>query len=229
LRVTLLIGGCVFDKVIQEGTKLMVEYANTILKAEENGHELAIVAGGGRLARKYIGIARSLEAPKSILDDIGILCTKLNAYLLISALGDKAYPYPPSNYRDYLSAFLSGKIVVCGGMSPGQSTDAVAALISEYLQSDLMVKMTSAEGVYDRHPKEAGAKLIPKITYSRARKIISQYSYDPGTYELIDPIALKILERSNIPCRIVHGKDPKNILKAIEGRNIGTLVYGESR
>jgi len=229
LRVTLLIGGYVFDRVAQEGTELITEYVRTILEANKKGHEFAIVAGGGKLARDYIGIARSLGASKSVLDDIGILCTRLNAYLLISALGDKAYPHPPSNYRDYLSAFLSGKIVVCGGMSPGQSTDAVAALISEYLHSDLMIKMTSAEGVYDRHPKETGAKLIPKITYSHARKIISEYSYDPGTYELIDPIALKILERSNIPCRIVHGKDPKNILKAIEGRNIGTLVYGESR
>ncbi len=227
MRVTLLIGGYVFDRVVKEGTQLITEYVHTILEANEKGHEFAIVAGGGKLARDYINIARLLGASKSVLDDIGILCTRLNAYLLISALGGRAYPHPPSNYKEYLSAFLTGKIVVCGGMSPGQSTDAVAALISEYLNSDLMIKMTSAEGVYDRHPSEAGAKLIPKITYSNARKIISEYSYDPGTYELIDPIALKILERSNIPCRIVHGKDPKNILKAIKGQDIGTLVYGE--
>jgi len=227
LRVTLLIGGYVFDKIIQEDTKLIDEYVRTILEANKKGHEFAIVSGGGKLARNYIGLAKSLGAPKSILDDIGILCTRLNAYLLISALGDRAYPHPPTNYKDYLSAFLSGKIVVCGGMSPGQSTDAVAALISEYLHSDLMIKMTSTEGIYDRYPTKAGAKLIPKITYPQARKIIAEYSYDPGTYELIDPIALKILERSNIPCRIVHGKDPKNILKVIEGQSIGTLVCGE--
>lgn len=228
MRVTLLVGGYVFDKTVQEGVELLREYVDTILEVLKRGNEMAIVAGGGRLARNYIDLARSLGAPKSVLDDIGILCTRLNAYLLISALGDRAYPHPPENYRDYISAFLSGKIVVCGGMSPGQSTDAVAALISEYIYSDLMIKVTSAEGIYDRHPSKAGAKLIPEITYSQARKIIAEYSYDPGTYELIDPIALKILERSNIPCRIVHGKDPKNILKAIEGQSIGTLVYGES-
>ena len=227
MKVTLLIGGYVFDEVVQKGKMILDMYAKTILEADKRGHEIAVVAGGGKLARNYINLAKSLGASKSILDDVGILCTRVNAYLLISALGDRAYPYPPITYRDYVSAFLTGKIVVCGGMNPGQSTDAVAALISEYIGSNLMIKTTSTDGIYDKHPSEKGAKLIPRITYSQARRIIAEYSYDPGTYQLIDPIALKILERSNIPCRIVHGKDPKNILKAINGQDIGTLVCGE--
>ncbi|RLG48373.1 MAG: UMP kinase, partial [Thermoproteota archaeon] len=51
----MLIGGYVFDRVAQEGTELITEYVRTILEANKKGHEFAIVAGGGKLARDYIG------------------------------------------------------------------------------------------------------------------------------------------------------------------------------
>ena len=87
-------------------------------------HQVMVVVGGGRTARDYIGVARDLEASEAICDDIGIEVTRLNARLLITALGEDAYPRVPHNFSQALEFSLSGKIVIMGGTEPAHSTDA---------------------------------------------------------------------------------------------------------
>jgi len=70
------------------------------------------------LARDYIGIARSLGVSEAMCDDIGIEVTRLNAKLLIAALGDYAYPVVPHNFREAMQFASSNRIVVMGGTEP---------------------------------------------------------------------------------------------------------------
>ena len=87
-----------------------------------------LVVGGGRTAREYIGYARKLGADESYLDEIGISCTRLNAMLLIAALGEKAAPVVANDFDHALQLAGNYDVVVMGGTHPGHTTDAVAAM-----------------------------------------------------------------------------------------------------
>jgi uridylate kinase len=55
-------------------------------------------------------------------------------------------------------------------------------------------------------------------------KILESRSTKAGAYDLLDPVAIKIMQRSKITTKIIDGRDPTNVLKAINGEDIGTTV-----
>jgi len=97
---------------------------------------LYVVTGGGAIARDSITIARDLGANEACCDYIGIAVTRLNAKLLITALKE-AYPEPFYDYKEVAAVQEANKIAVMGGVSPGHTTDAVAAILAEYVDADL--------------------------------------------------------------------------------------------
>ena len=112
-----------------------------------------VVVGGGGEARRYIGVARTLGIDEATLDETGILVTRLNARLLIAALGDAAYPRVPETYAAAKECGVAGRIVVMGGVAPGQTTDAVAAVLAEEVGADLLINATSVPGIFTADPK----------------------------------------------------------------------------
>ena len=80
-------------------------------------HRLFIVVGGGGGARDYIAVARNLGIDEGTADEIGILVTRLNATLLIAALGDAAYPKVAESHSEAKKFAESKKIVVMGGIT----------------------------------------------------------------------------------------------------------------
>ncbi|MDQ3881765.1 MAG: UMP kinase, partial [Thermoproteota archaeon] len=94
-----------------------------------------VVAGGGKLARDYISTARSLGSDEASLDILGIEVSRLNARLMIVALGEQAYPSVPEDLEEVNEAVIANRIVVTGGLHPGQSTNATAALIAEKVKA----------------------------------------------------------------------------------------------
>lgn len=84
---------------------------------------------------------------------MGIEISRLNAMLLSAAIGDSVYPVIPSNLEEISIACQSGKIVVSGGLHPGQSTNATAALICEKIKADRFLNATDVDGIYDSDPK----------------------------------------------------------------------------
>jgi uridylate kinase len=117
-------------------------------------HRLFVVVGGGGTARQYISLARSFEADDAFSDELGIMVTRLNAMLLVGALGKAAYPCVVTSHTEALCAAQSGKIVVMGGISPGQTTDAVAAVLAERVQADLFINLTAVDGIYSHDPRK---------------------------------------------------------------------------
>ncbi|MCU0853162.1 MAG: UMP kinase, partial [Thermoplasmata archaeon] len=121
--VVLSLGGSVL--VRDEGDTSYIRKIAKILIGVSANKKLYIVTGGGRIARYYIKAGRDLGADESYLDELGIDVTRLNARLLITALGDRAAHSPPRNYEEAVHAGRTHSIVVMGGVSPGITTDAV--------------------------------------------------------------------------------------------------------
>ncbi len=190
-------------------------YANTLQRIAED-HQVLVVTGGGVAARNYIGAARQLGANEVICDFIGIDITRLNAQLLIAALGDAAYPQPPDNYKEAECAMTSGKVVVMGGVIPGQTTDAVSAILAEYLHADLMIIATSVDGVYSSDPgKDPGATKFETMTPKELVDIVISTEMKAGSKSPVDPLAAKIIERCNIETIVMDGNDPEVVERTV--------------
>jgi uridylate kinase len=180
--------------------------------------------GGGGEARRYIGVARELGIDESTADELGILVTRLNAHLLAGALGEAAYPNLAESYRDAARFGESGKIVVMGGVIPGQTTDAVAALLAEKVRADLVINWTSVDGIYSADPKKhRDAKKYSTLKPAELQAIIRGDRLEAGSNTVFDTLAAKIIGRSGIPLVVLDGRKPVDPRKAIRGKK-GTLV-----
>ncbi|WP_180385462.1 UMP kinase [Pyrodictium delaneyi] len=207
-----------------EKPNMVKGYAEVFRSLHREGYRLAVVVGGGPVARAYIAAAREAGVNRALQDVLGIEAARLNARLLAAALHPEAYPEPPRSIWEALEAAATGKIVIAGGFQPGQSTAGVAALLAEALNADLLVLATTVDGVYTADPRRSPeAKLIPRLDYETLRKVLQQ-SVEPGRYELLDPLALSIVERSKIPVRVVNGSDPDNVARVVRGSDVGSLI-----
>ncbi|HYY68076.1 MAG TPA: UMP kinase [Nitrososphaeraceae archaeon] len=183
-----------------------------------------VITGGGEIARQYINLARNLGSDEANLDIMGIEVSRLNARLLIAALGDEAYSAVPKNLEEISIAVASNKIVIVGGLHPGQSTNATSALIAETSKASCFVNATDVDGIYDSDPNiNSKARLFREITVDECMEILKVESTIAGTYDLMDIIALKVIERSRIPTRVVLS-DIDNIRGAVEGKDVGTKI-----
>ena len=219
-RIVIKFSGKVFA---MENVKLLKDYARFLVKISKT-YQPIIVAGGGKIARHYISHARSSGADESTLDELGIEISRLNAKLLIYALKGKAYSHPPTTLKEAQHAVDSGLIVVAGGLHPGQSTNGTAALIAEKTKAVQFINATDVDGIYDSDPNNnKNAKLFKKIEIKKLKKILIHEDSIAGGYDLMDIVALKIIERSKIKTRVIKS-DIKNLEKAIKGQATGTEV-----
>ena len=192
-------------------------------------YRLFVVVGGGRIARYYIKLARSLGTDESYLDEIGIEVTRLNARMLIVALGENAYHLPAKTFDEALSASKGHKIVVMGGTHPGHTTDAVSAMLGERAGAVRLVNATSVDGVYTADPKkDPEAKRLANMNYKELLEICLKVEPGAGPNIVFDPLGAKIVARSKIETRVVHGRELAELRKAIEGQEFhGTIISGE--
>ncbi len=225
MKIVLKISG---KLVSPEDPGYISRVSSTIESLVSEGRRIVVVTGGGGIARKYIDACRALGGNEGICDLIGIEASRLNAMLILTSLGDKAYRRVVRNLDELLEAWGSGLVIAAGGFQPGQSTVAVSAIIAEAISADLLIYATVVGGIYDRDPlKDPGARLLKRVSVGELRKILSSQIVAAGRYELIDPLALSILERSRIKTVVLDGRDPSAILRAARGEDVGSLItYG---
>jgi uridylate kinase len=174
---------------------------------------IVAVAGGGEEAREYIGAASKFGADQASLDQIGIQISRLNALVLAIAFNGLAPALVPDSLDkvvEILGGFSSstGKqrypVVICGGFHPGQSTNAVAALISEKIRARMFINATDVDGVFDKDPRKFNdAKMFQELDSKKLSELLGEGSVGAGFYDLMDPVALRLLSRSRIPAVIV--------------------------
>ena len=109
-RIVIKLSGSLFN--FETESEQLNEYAQLIKKIS-NVFQPIIVTGGGKIARFYIDLSRSLGMDESGLDLIGIQVSHLNARLLISGLAEFCYPLPPRNLEEISVALLSSLVIVC--------------------------------------------------------------------------------------------------------------------
>jgi len=223
MRAVVKLGGALFRR---EPDVTALKAMGKVLKGfVEEGNQLVLVAGGGENARTYISAARKLGAEESTCDLLGIQLTRANAELLRLALGSIASSKIPTTLSDLPHCVGSGKAVVMGGLQPGQSTNAVAALAAEITRAEILVNGTDVEGVYTEDPKKnPKAKIIRSVHVDKLLNWAMTGEVFAGRYELLDPLAIKIMQRAKIPTRYVSLVDPGNILATLQGKDIGTRV-----
>jgi uridylate kinase len=227
LKAVLKLGSVLFDSELS-GNKIS-SYAK-VIKEFSKRNRLVVVTGGGSNARKYIAAARELGASEFVCDQIGIHVSRLNARLLAAALGESAFPKMPESPDDLMESMASELIVVMGGLQPGQSTNAVTALAAEAIRADLLVNATKVDGAYTADPrKDPKARKLDEVTPDELMEILSMEGFKAGEYDLMDPLALRIIKRSKVPVVIVDGRDPSNIEKALSGKRVGTKIVPAER
>ena len=225
MKIVIAIGGSILLK--EYDSKKFQEYS-AILKDLTKEHEIFVVIGGGKPAREYISLVRDLGAGEAQCDDIGIEVTRINAKLMLAALGDVAYQRVPHNFQEALEFSATGKIVVMGGTEPAHSTDAVSAILAEYVQADKLINLTSVDGMYTKDPnKFDDAELVPEITATDLLEFLSDKDVKAGTYEFFDTAAAQMIKRSNLETVITNGFEPENLIKAVNGEEIGTRIINE--
>ena len=224
-RIVIKLSGRIFG---MDNAKMLKDYASFLVKISKICQPI-IIAGGGNIARHYIAHARSSGADESTLDELGIEISRLNAKLLIYALKNKAYSHPPTTLQEVRHAVDDGLIVVTGGLHPGQSTNGTAALIAEKINAEQFLNATDVDGVYDKDPnKFKNAKKFKRIELKNLKNMLVHEDSIAGGYDLMDIVALKIIERSKIKTRILKA-DIKTLEKAIKGVDVGTEIVLPSK
>ncbi|MFN3805251.1 MAG: UMP kinase [Pyrobaculum sp.] len=213
--IVIKLSGRIFDE-----EELVLRYADVIKTITV---KLAIITGGGNIARRYIAVARRGGASNTFQDLLGIYASRLNALLLISLLKD-VYPNVPRDLEEFLKAWHSYRVVATGGFQPGQSTATVSALVAEAVGASILLNAANIDAVYDDDPrKNPNAKKLPKLTYDQFESVARSGSL-PGSYELMDLWSVSILRRSCISTYIFDYRRPEHIEAVLRGENPGSVL-----
>jgi len=228
MKFALKIGGSLLFKGDGEIDEFFLKNFITVMKKLQlTEHEIIIIVGGGKVARKYIEVTRNFNASEEICDHVGITVSRLNAKLIASLEFHLFNPQIPTSVETAIGLLTSTKekkFVVMGGLIPGQSTNAVAAQVAEEFKADAILNATDVDHVYSADPKvDPNAKPLKKLSYEEFSKLIDKEA-KAGGYKLFDYRAFKIIERSKIKTHMFSGRNPDNIFRIINGVNIGTII-----
>jgi uridylate kinase len=191
-------------------TQKVTEFCDIIKKNKEYD-SIVIVCGGGLVARQYIRAIRHFSDNEVLCDLIGIDISRINSKLMMSEMKELAYPQVPTSFEELSFAIETHKIIVMGGLQPGQSTTSVATTVAEYLKAEKLVILTDVDGIYDKDPDlHKDAKLLENISYEALQKLILESSTNTqasaGEYRIFDAVSLQILKRSGIKVVVTSGK-----------------------
>jgi uridylate kinase len=223
MRIVLRIGGSVVASPVNP--ELISSYAGILRELKRQNHEVVVIVGGGTLAREFIGVAKNLGLDQTAQDEIAISVSRVFAQLFLKKIVDVSCETVPLTIQDAIECLSKGKIVVMGGLKPGMTTDAVAALIAAKVKADLLVKATDQKGVYDKDPrKHVDAVKLDHLSLEDLSRVFTKGKHEAGIHQIIDPEAIKILKRDRVKVVVVNGFNPQNVLAAVKGKIIGTLI-----
>ena len=204
-------------------------YSNEIKNIQNLGIEIAIVIGGGN-------IYRGIESEKTGIDRVqgdymGMLATVINCMALQSFLekiGCDTRLLSGFNIDQVCEPFIRRKairhleknrIVIFGaGLGkPYFTTDSTASLRAIEIEADIVLKGTRVDGVYNSDPeKSSSAKKFNEISFDDVYK---------KNLNIMDMTAFTLCKENNLPIIVFDMNKPGNLIKIIEGKKIGTLIY----
>jgi uridylate kinase len=202
-----------------------------IKKIVDMGVKVSIVVGGGNIWR-----GRSSEnMDRTRADHMGMLATAINSLALCSALeaiGVETRVETAIEMRQVAEPYIRGKamrhldkgrvvIFGCGTGNPFMSTDTAAALRAVEMDVDVILLAKKVDAVYDSDPNvNPDAKRYSNLSFS---DILSK------NLGVMDSTAASLCRDNNMPILVFGLNDPENIVRAVKGEKIGTLVNYEGK
>ena len=205
------------------------EYAEQIAAIARTGVEVGIVIGGGNIFRGLSGASKGFDRVKG--DQMGMLATVINSLALSSMLTSIGTPArvltairmePIGEYYNKWKAIecmQRGEVVImsAGTGNPFFTTDTGASLRGIEIEADVMLKGTRVDGIYTADPeKDPQAKKFHDITYD---EVLNR------GLRVMDLTATCMCKENNLPIVVFDMDTPGNLLRVIEGEDIGTLVH----
>ncbi|NLL94872.1 MAG: UMP kinase [Thermoplasmatales archaeon] len=191
---------------------------------------LAVVCGGGKVARYYSKTGGELGGTVDQLDEMGIAVTRINASLLRIALGDTAANGAPTTAGECAGIMGPGKVAVMGGTAPGHTTDAVAAMVAREIGADRIVNASNVDAVYDCDPRtNPGARRMDRMTIKELSDIVYD-EHEACKSSVFDPLGCTIAMEEGIDLVMVDGRDLAELENAILGKPVkGTFIDSSRR
>ena len=201
------------------------KFRKIILDYIEKGNRVIIVAGGGKICRRYDAAALKIftKVSDTDLDWLGIAVTKLNAEFLRALFGRHAYEKVVDNPTKKVKT--NKKILFGSGYLPGSSSDKDAVLLAKTFGAKTVINLTNVNYVYDKNPKKfKDAKPFKNLTWSEFRKIVGS-KWDPGANWPFDPVAAKLAQKLKIKLIVCKGVNLLNFKKVLVGKKfVGTVI-----
>ncbi len=202
-----------------------------VAEATQGGVQVAIVVGGGNIFRGLAAAAHGMD--RAIGDYMGMLATVMNGLAIQDALEQLDCPTrvmsaiamneicEPYIRRRAVRHLEKGRVVVlvAGTGNPYFTTDTAATLRAVEIAAEVILKATRVDGVYDADPeKEPNAQRYTRIGYTELLA---------NRLEALDATAVSLAMDNEMPIVVFDMTQPGNIVRAVRGEPIGTLIAGE--
>jgi len=206
--------------------KTLENISMSIKEVSQMGVEISIVVGGGNFWRGRSG--ENMDRTRA--DHMGMLATTINALALCSALencGVETRVQTGIEMRQIAEPYIrgravrhleKGRVVIfgCGTGCPFMSTDTAAALRAVEVDADIILLAKKVDAVYDSDPNvNPDAKKFDKLSFN---DILGK------ELGVMDSTAASMCRDNNMPILVFGLNDPQNIIRAVKGEKIGTLV-----
>ena len=208
---------------------LLEKYSQEIKEIHKKSIEIAIVVGGGNI---YRGIESEESGINRVQGDyMGMLATLINSMALQSHLeklncdtrlmsGFNIDQVCEPFIRRRAIRHLEKKRIVIFGAGLGKpyfTTDSTASLRAIEIEANIVLKGTRVDGVYDSDPEKfKNAKKFHEISFNEVYE---------KKLSIMDMTAFTLCKENNLPIIVFDMNKPKNLIKLIEGKKVGTLIY----
>jgi len=210
--------------------QVLVGFAAQLRDVHAAGCELALVIGGGNIFRGTTGGALGID--RATGDYMGMLATVINALALQDALEKLSVPTrvlsaiemqevaEPYIRRRATRHLEKGRVVIfaAGTGNPFFTTDTAASLRAMEIGAEVIFKGTRVDGVYDADPeKHPEATRFDELTYI---DVLNR------NLQVMDSTAISLCMDNGLPILVFNMLEQGNIMRAVSGVRIGTLVHG---
>jgi uridylate kinase len=208
--------------------KILMQYATDIKLVTDLGVQVAIVIGGGNIYRGMNEAESGIERAHG--DYMGMLATVINA-MAMQAMLEKIGVYSrlqsainmeqvaePYIRRKALRHLEKGRVVIFGAGTgnPYFTTDTAGSLRAIEMKADVIIKGTRVDGIYTADPeKDPTAKKFERLSF---QECITQ------NLKVMDMTAFTLCMENNLPIIVFDVNTPGNLLKVVQGMNVGTYV-----
>ncbi|MGI6655887.1 MAG: UMP kinase [Desulfobulbus sp.] len=211
----------------------VVQYVSQEILALHQRHiELALVIGAGNIFRGVAGAAAGMD--RGAADNMGMLGTVMNSLAMQDGLERTGIPAKvmsaiamqnvcePYERRRALAYLDQQQVVIfaAGTGNPYFTTDTAGVLRALEIKADVIMKATRVDGVYDRDPEEFPEAIrYQRLTFSEVLR---------KDLRIMDAAAISLARENDLPVLVFDMTTPGNIVKAVTGEDVGTLITNEA-